>query len=65
MLDFLGNAASVIIVFVTVAGFLAILGVALFEIGAMIYFWIKHSLSDSSGEKTGGALRRPRRGALT
>ena len=59
MLDFLGNTAATVIVLITVAGFLAIAGVFLFEVGTMLYFWIKHSLSDSSGEKMGELRRRP------
>jgi hypothetical protein len=52
MLDFFGNAASVIITVITLIGFLAIAGVALFEVGALFYFWVKHALSDSKGERT-------------
>jgi hypothetical protein len=61
MLDFLGNAASVVITLITLAGFLAIAGVALFEVGAFIYFWVKHALSDSKGERTNEIPRGYRR----
>ncbi len=57
MLDFLGNASSVIITAIIVAGFLAIAALVLFEVGAMILFWIRHSLSDSTGERFPGAPR--------
>ena len=65
MLDFLGNASSVIITAIIVAGFLAIAALAFtgtfaplaHEVGAMILFWIRHSLSDSTGERFPGAPR--------
>lgn len=52
MLDFLGNASSVLITVVVVAGFLALGALFVFELGTMLWFWTKHSLSDSSGDKT-------------
>lgn len=61
MLDFLGNFSAVAITVITVAGFLAIAAFVVFEIGTMLYFWIKHSLSDSTGEReVPVSARRPR-----
>jgi hypothetical protein len=60
MLDFLGNASSVLITVVIVAGFLALGAVFVFEISTMFYFWIKHSLSDSGGAKFSDGFRKRR-----
>jgi len=61
MLDFLGNASSVLITIIVVAGFLAIAAFLVFEIGAMFVMWRKHALSDSTGERTTTIpTRRPR-----
>lgn len=60
MLDFLGNFSSVLITFIVVVGFVAIAGVVVFEFGTLLYFWIKHSLSDSTGERNAQLPTRTR-----
>ena len=49
MVDILGNAASVLITFLIVAGFVACGAVVLFEIGAMLWFTVKHAFQGPSG----------------
>jgi hypothetical protein len=43
-----------------VAGFLAIAAFVVFEIGTIVVFWVRHSLSDSSGERFPGVPRTTR-----
>jgi len=61
MLDFLGNLSSVLISVVIVGGFLALGAVLVFQIGAMLVFWIKGSLRGSAGSEGAIAARPPPR----
>lgn len=59
MLDFLGNLSSVLISIVIVGGFVAIAALVVFEIGAMLVFWIRGSLRGSAGSEGAIAARPP------
>jgi len=59
MLSFLAMLATVLITLVVLAGFLAIAAVLIFEYAALLTFWIKHSLKDSSGPQMPADLNSP------
>lgn len=53
MLTFLAMLAAVLISLVTIAGFLALGAVVLFELGTMLMFWVRHALKEpGSGSPT-------------
>jgi hypothetical protein len=59
MLDFMGNLSAVLISLIIVAGFLAVAGVVVFEIGTMLVFWLRHSFDSTKNQALFTPARPP------